>query len=40
MMYLRDGIEPKRLDRRTWMRIGLAFVPLLVVAAVALLFGR
>jgi hypothetical protein len=40
MMSVRDGIEPKRLDRRTWVRIGLAFAPLLVVAVLAFWFGR
>ncbi len=40
MMYLRGGVEPRRLDRRAWVWIALASAPLLIIAILGLLSVR
>ena len=35
-----EGVEPRRFDRRTWIRIGLAFVPLVGLQALIALTGN
>jgi hypothetical protein len=35
-----DDTEPRRWDRRTWIRVGLAAAPLVVLAVLGIVFGR
>ena len=37
---LSEDAEPRRWDRGTWIRVGLACLPLLVFAVLGILFAR
>jgi hypothetical protein len=38
MNSLREDVEPRRWDRGTWIRFGLALTPLIVILLIGLLF--
>jgi hypothetical protein len=40
MMMLREDSQPQRWTRSVWLRVALAFVPIAVIAALALILGR
>jgi hypothetical protein len=40
MMALRSDTEPRRWDRGTWLRLGVALIPLVVIAVLGIFFAR
>jgi hypothetical protein len=40
MMMLREDSQPQRWTRSVWLRLALAFVPIAVIAGLALILGR
>lgn len=40
MMMLREDAQPERWTRSVWLRVALAFVPIAVIAGLALILGR
>jgi hypothetical protein len=40
MSSLRDDVEPRRWDRATWIRLGLAFTPLVAILIIGTFFIR
>ena len=40
MSSLRDDVRPQRWDRTTWIRLGLAFTPLIAILIIGIIFFR